>query len=196
MQNNAATVATPPVSPTGIPHVASIQSVQVNAGTSNRVDPNAIIQYSALSIKSIQTKKQLEAQLASQQPNAEENLPETPFTETDLRLCWNQYADRLGSQGQKILESLLRMSQPSLHMNFKIVYELPNEGSRLDFESGKYEFVQFLRTKLNNFKLDIEVIVNESFETRRAYTPQEKYQRLVELNPAIEQLRQTFDLNF
>lgn len=191
-QNAVVHTASPtPTQSQALPHVASITAVDPT-----RTDRTTLLQYSALSIKSIQTKKQLEAQQSNLQAKAAEQLPEEPFTETDMRLFWTQYADRLGRNGQKILESLLKMNDPVLLMNHKIVHELPNEGSKLDFDSGKYDLLVYLRSHLKNHKIEIEVKVNESVESKRAYTPQEKFQRLLEINPAIDTLRKTFDLNF
>jgi hypothetical protein len=39
------------------------------------------------------------------------------------------------------------------------------------------------------------VIVNEAVENKFAFTPQDKYNRLNELNPALDLLRKTFELD-
>ena len=53
----------------------------------------------------------------------------------------------------------------------------------------------YLRGKLQNHKISIRLEVNESIETRRAFTPQDRYNRLNELNPSLDLLRRTFDLD-
>jgi hypothetical protein len=74
-------------------------------------------------------------------------------------------------------------------------FELPNEGSKLDFESEKNGLLSFLRSHLHNHDISIEVIVNEAVENKFAFTPQDKYNRLNELNPALDVLRKTFELD-
>jgi DNA polymerase-3 subunit gamma/tau len=37
--------------------------------------------------------------------------------------------------------------------------------------------------------------LNEAVEKKFAYTPQEKYHKLKEMNPLLEKLRQTFELD-
>jgi hypothetical protein len=49
---------------------------------------------------------------------------------------WTKYAKRLGDKGFKIMESLLLINDPVL-IGFNITLELPNEGSKLDFEKIK-----------------------------------------------------------
>jgi hypothetical protein len=63
----------------------------------------------------------------------EEHLPSEDFTETEMLELWYKFADRLGDKGAKIMESLLRISDPKLDGTI-IIYELPNEGSKIDFE--------------------------------------------------------------
>lgn len=122
------------------------------------------------------------------------NLPSEDFTETDLLLFWNKYALRQGDKGFKIMESLLTINDPKLD-GTKIIHELPNEGSKIDFETGKNELLGYLRGHLHNHDISIEVIVNETAENKHAFTPQDKYNRLCERNPNLELLKKTFDLD-
>lgn len=124
----------------------------------------------------------------------EVELPKEPFTETDMLLQWNKYAQRLGDKGYKILEALLLINDPKLK-GTTIFHELPNEGSKIEFESEKHDLLGHLRGKLHNYDIQIEVIVNESVENKFAFTPQDKFNRLNEINPSLDVLRRTFDLD-
>jgi hypothetical protein len=73
---------------------------------------------------------------------------------------WTKYAKRLGDK--KIMESLLLINDP---IGFNITLELPNEGSKLDFEKELSGLLGHLKGHLHNH--DITVIVNESFENKR-----------------------------
>lgn len=149
---------------------------------------------SALSLKSIRAKKELE-QVSKASIKEEAHLPTEAFNETDLLLQWTKYAQRLSDKGQKIMESLMLLSDPKLQ-GTTIVHELPNESAKSDFESGKHELVGYLRGKLHNHDIDIRIVVNESIDSRKAFTPQDRYNRLNEINPGLELLRKTFDLDF
>jgi hypothetical protein len=148
---------------------------------------------SALSLSSIRAKRELQESSKSF-IREEVHLPTEDFKETDMLLQWNKYAQRLGDKGHKIMESLLLINDPVLN-GTSITIELPNEGSKIDFESEKNNLLGHLRGHLHNHNITIEVIVNEAVETKHAFTTQEKYNRLCEKNPSLEILRKTFDLD-
>ncbi len=124
----------------------------------------------------------------------EKHLPTEPFTETEMLLQWTKYAQRLGDKGQKIMESLILINDPKLE-GTTIIHELPNEGSKIDFESEKNELQGYLRGKLHNHDIVINVVVNESVENKFAFTSQDKYNRLNQINPTLDVLKKTFDLD-
>jgi hypothetical protein len=148
---------------------------------------------SAFSLSSIRAKKALEE---SNKGIVKEvlHLPTEAFTETEMLLFWNKYAQRLGDKGYKIMESLLLINDPKLN-GTSITLELPNEGSKLDFEKEVNGLLGHLKGHLHNHDITIEVIVNESVESKRNFNDQDRYNRLLEINPNIELLRTTFGLD-
>lgn len=149
--------------------------------------------YSALSLSSIRAKRALEE---SSKTIVKEttHLPTEVFTETEMLLQWTKYAKRLGDKGFKIMESLLLINDPVLK-GTAITIELPNEGSKLDFEKELNGLLGHLRGHLHNHNISIEVIVNETITNRKNFNDQDRYNRLHELNPNIELLRTTFGLD-
>ncbi len=148
---------------------------------------------SAFSLASIKAKKEL-LEAGKSIIKEEVHLPTEEFNETDMLLYWNKYAQRLGDKGYKIMESLLLINDPKLN-GTTITLELPNQGSKIDFESEKIGLLGYLKGHLHNHNITIEVIVNESVTTKKAFTPQEKYNRLTEINHNLEILRKTFELD-
>ncbi len=147
---------------------------------------------SALSMSSIRAKKEMmEAQKGVVKEVA--HFPTEAFTETEMLDFWFKYAQRLNDKGLMIMASLLRISDPKLD-GFKIVYELPNEGSKIDFEKEKNELLGYLRGHLHNHEISIEVIVNENVKSKVAFTAHDKFNRLNEINPNLEELKRMFDL--
>ena len=148
---------------------------------------------SAFSLSSIRAKKALlEANKLLKKD--EVHLPTEPFSQTDMILQWNKYAQRLGDKGFRIMESLLLINDPVLN-GTAITLELPNEGSKIDFEKEMNGLLGHLRGHLHNHKITIEVLVNEKVTTKQAFTAQEKFNRLCEKNPDLELLRKIFDLD-
>jgi DNA polymerase-3 subunit gamma/tau len=148
---------------------------------------------SAFSLASIKAKKEL-LEAGKSIVKVEVHLPTEDFNENDMLLYWNKYAQRLGDKGYKIMESLLQINDPVLN-GTTITLELPNQGSKIDFESELIGLLGYLKGHLHNHNITIEVIVNESVTTKKAFTPQEKYNRLTEINPNLDILRKTFELD-
>ena len=148
---------------------------------------------SAFSLASIRAKKEM-LEAGKSIVREEVHLPTESFNETDMLLHWNKYAQRLGDKGYKIMESLLLINDPVLN-GTTITLELPNQGSKIDFETEMNGLLGHLRGHLHNHNITIEVIVNEKVATKQAFTVQEKYNRLCEKNPNLDLLRKTFDLD-
>lgn len=147
---------------------------------------------SGLSLKSIQYKKELEASLSRQNVNPED-LPKDDYSLEDVIVQWNKMSQKFFKTGRMLMSSIMNMSAPKLEDNL-IVLELPNEGSKISFEENKYELVNRLRKSLNNYQLDIKIIVNEEMKIKKAFTIEDKFNRLKELNPALSALIKTFNL--
>ena len=93
------------------------------------------------------------------------------------------------------MASIVGTDLPKLKEQFKISFTVPNKLIEDQFKKGRPKLLNFLRDKLNNFGIDILVTLNETIEKKFAYTPKEKYQKMKELNPLLEKLRQTFELD-
>ncbi len=148
---------------------------------------------SALSLASIRAKKEMTANLKAN-VKIETHLPSESFTATEMLEQWLKYAQRMEDKGYRIIASLLTINDPTLDGS-TILHELPNESSKIDFEKEKPELLGYLRGKLHNHDIQIVVKVNETLVSKRAFTNQDKYNRLVEINPNLEVLKKMFDLD-
>jgi len=169
------------------------KNVNVSVETSQQSSISNPPKVSALSLASIRAKKELEAKQNLHIKHQGE-LPSQDFTETDMLLLWNKYAQRLSDSGKKLMSTYMLMNEPVLK-GTTIILELPNESTKEEFQSGCVEILGYLRGKLHNHDIMIEVHVNETVEKKYAFTPDDKYERLKNINPAIELLRKTFDLD-
>mgnify|MGYP000436346651 CR=1 FL=1 len=149
---------------------------------------------SGLSISSLKAKKEHELNRIEVVLD-EDALPKDDFTEEDLRKHWADFVQDIDSKGQKILAANLNTDIPKLKENFTICIELPNGTMKKEIERGNYELMEYLRTKLNNHFIQLQISVNEETAKKFAFTPEEKYEKLREKNPAIDLLRKEFDLD-
>lgn len=148
---------------------------------------------SALSLKSIQKKQELKQELAANQPKVED-LPVNDFTEDQMLTYWKEYTTAVEKDGKFNLLSHLTMGVPKLDGSI-IHLEFPNQTIKTEVERAKYELLGFLREKLQNYDIDLDITVNETTVKKYVYSTREKFEKMKEMNPAIERLRQEFDLD-
>lgn len=121
-------------------------------------------------------------------------LPKTAFSEKEILTLWNDYAQLLIRKGDKSLASILMASKPTLQQ-FELRYALPNKLMGEQLERLRPRLLKHLRETLNNFSIDLTIVIEEVATKKFVYTPQEKYNKLKELNPNIEYLRSVFKLD-
>lgn len=148
---------------------------------------------SALSLRSIQKKQQLQKELVARQPDAD-NLPTEAFTESEMQAAWSAYTQRIEKNGKFNLHSQLTMGVPKLEGTL-IHLVFPNATIKVEVERAKFELLNYLRSSLNNYDIDLSIEVNEAEQKRYAYTAREKFEKLKEKNPLIDTLRKEFDLD-
>ncbi|TAI48315.1 DNA polymerase III subunit gamma/tau [Flagellimonas allohymeniacidonis] len=149
---------------------------------------------SGLSLSSLKAKKE---HLNTKKSNeTEKDLPHEAFTEQDMQKYWNEFVGQLEKNGKKILASNLLTDTPKLKNENTIWIELPNGTMKKEVERGQGPLMDFLKIKLKNHSISLQITVNEEVAKKYAFTPEEKYQKLKEKNPAIEILRKEFDLDF
>ena len=125
----------------------------------------------------------------------EEQLPEDAFTQEQLNELWLKYQAKKTQKREQNLASLFQLNSPVLLDDFRIEYTVPSTLNKVELEREFVQFLPYLRKGLNNYSLQINVLVKESEEKNYIYTPEEKYNRLREINPHIDDLRKELDLD-
>ncbi len=148
---------------------------------------------SGLSISSIKAKKEhTNAKVGHEKT---EILPTQPFEEKDMQAYWEEFVKKLDAKGKKILAANLQSDIPKLRDETTICIELPNSTMKKEVEREQSLMLNFLKEKLQNYNITLHIEVNEAQNKKYAFTPEEKYEKLREKNPAIDVLRREFDLD-
>jgi DNA polymerase-3 subunit gamma/tau len=98
------------------------------------------------------------------------------------------------AQGKKSVASIMNACNPTVKDNC-IHFSLPNSLMKNQLERAQIPLIKYLRENLNNYKIEINIKVDEESSKKYAYTPKEKYQKLKQKNIKIELLKKTFDLD-
>ncbi len=148
---------------------------------------------SGLSLRSIREKK--EHLIRQMEVVIDENdLPKEPVTQEALTDAWKAYTAQMDTKGEKIMASILQMDAPKLK-DTTICLTYSNNTNKIELERAEFPLMTFLKKRLLNYDLKLDITVNEEIAKKYAFTPQEKYEKLKEKNPNIEILRQMFGLD-
>ncbi|MHA7944107.1 DNA polymerase III subunit gamma/tau [Formosa sp. 3Alg 14/1] len=149
---------------------------------------------SGLSLKSIRAKKEHEIR-QNEVVYDEVNLPTDDFTEEDMQTAWKDFVTVLEAEGKHNLASILSIDTPKLIDKTTMRVEYPNQTNKVEVERSQFHLMSFIRKRLNNFDVTLDIIINEEKEKQYAYTPREKFERMCDKNPSLELLRKAFDLD-
>jgi len=154
---------------------------------------------SGLSLSSIRKKKEhLDAKLAEEVQH--EELPTEDFEEEELIKHWIEYTKKLDNDGAKIVASIFDITdkekREKLTIKGTIIHiEVPNASMQMDIHGAQYGILSYVRKKLSNYDINIQVDVNEEISKKYVFSAVDKYEKLLEMNPAIGLLRQEFGLD-
>ncbi len=121
-------------------------------------------------------------------------MPKTEFSDAELQHFWRLYVEQLMKRGEKIIASIINADTPTVE-NSLIKITLPNDMMKAEMLRHRPKLLAFLKEKLNNYHIDLDVNVNEQVVKKFAYTPLEKYKKLREKNSVLDLLRTKFDLD-
>jgi len=126
-----------------------------------------------------------------------EGTDEKKFTEIDLITAWNEFVEKVIDPVRQNLISSLRKGKPQRSSDGIIRYGLQNEVQMEEANGERNNLINYLRKQLGNYSLKVDFFVIPS-ESRNddAYTDEEKFKKMAQKNPALEDLRKQFDLEF
>lgn len=118
--------------------------------------------------------------------------PTEPFTEEAFLIQWKIYKDKLMTDGQIMFASAFE-NAPEIEDNLiKVIVE--NKAIVDEFTAQKPDILDFFRATLNNYNIDFELTINKDKANKKAFTPEEKFEKMSEKNPVLKILRDRLDL--
>lgn len=117
----------------------------------------------------------------------------TPFSESELSLCWDDFADKLKSDAPHVY-SILKAYRPQLMPDWQIEFTLDNKVLADELQLKKGELLEHLRSRLNNFKIQLNTKIAAKPREIKPYTDKAKFEEMAKKNPALKTLREELDL--
>ena len=146
---------------------------------------------SGLSLSSIAYQKNIKA---NQPTNGKSTREETVGHES-LETAWKALSSKLEADGEYNLAALLKLDSPRLKNKVEIHLNFPNKTNKLELESEKGKVIGALADELKNDLLQLIIHVSQEEQQNYVYTPRDKYEQLVKINPLVDDIRKEFDLD-
>ena len=146
---------------------------------------------SGLSLSSIAYQKNIKA---NQTTNGKSTREETVGQES-LETVWKALSAKLEADGEYNLAALLKLDSPRLKNKVEIHLNFPNKTNKLELESEKGKVIGALADELKNDLLQLVIHVSQEEQQNYVYTPRDKYEQLVKINPLVDDIRKEFDLD-
>ena len=118
--------------------------------------------------------------------------PTVPFTEEVFLAQWKIYKDQLLADGQIMFASAFENAPEIEGTLIKVIVE--NKAIVDEFTAQKPDILDFFRATLNNYSIDFELTINKDKANKKAFTPEEKFEKMSEKNPVLKLLRDRLDL--
>ena len=148
---------------------------------------------SALSLSSLKLKKEVNIEKEKEKEN---KIPlENKFDLDALKLYWKKYSKNLSEKGNNSLSSLMEISEPSIFEENKILFNVPSKSNKKEIDLYRENICDFLKSNLKNDQIVLEVNIDESMNKEYYSTPQEKFDKLNEINPILSEFKKDLKLD-
>jgi hypothetical protein len=117
-------------------------------------------------------------------------------TEEGLAKAWTQFVEKLREEDRLSLTATMSLGGPELRGN-KVVYVVNNPLQREQMDGLRTEVLVHLKQELKNASLELHLDMKEqALEERKAFlSDKDRYDLMVEKNPALDKLRKALDLD-
>jgi DNA polymerase III subunit gamma/tau len=111
-------------------------------------------------------------------------------------VCWSDYAAKLKTEGKKNLLTIFISNPPKMIApnSYEVIVE--NKVQENLFRDERPYLLNFLRSNLKNFGIEVSVRIDEKEVVKRPYTASEKFQHMAAKNPTLVDLKTKFNLDF
>ncbi len=122
------------------------------------------------------------------------DVPDLPVSEDGVRICWKQFATALPKEESAMAGRLLNI-RPMLNDNLTVTISIDNRMVASDIAGMRLRIEEYLRRQLQNSKLSLNIVVEETQQTHRIYSRVEQFQILEQRNPVLHKLKEALDLD-
>jgi DNA polymerase-3 subunit gamma/tau len=117
------------------------------------------------------------------------------FTQEKLEQAWLGFSEVLKEKKRQMDYATFITGKPVKISEKLVQFTVQNAMAKERLDNDKTDLMQFLRKALSNYEFQLEILVSKEEGSAMIYTSADKFKRLAEINPALQKLRQVFDLD-
>jgi DNA polymerase-3 subunit gamma/tau len=187
-----------------------IMSSPVTATKGNDAKPNTA-PGAARQLKAVQetdTEKKISIKNVISEPKQEESVVSEPlpdssaktmmndFSAAELTDAWNSFATEIKEESPRISITLSSVT-PELLPDRTVILKLDNSALKEAFDHNfRARLEHYLRDTLQNSIITLQTVVEATERGEILYSPEQKFNHLASKNPALKDLKKTFNLDF
>ncbi len=137
------------------------------------------------------SKPAVEEKVNQETPEDLSKKPADEFTAERFENVWSSYVGSV--ERDKNFYATLSKHKPEIDSNV-ILLTVDNKVQADLIKDRKAEILGFIREKLNNYQIQMETRVTEITSKDKPYTSQDKYNKMVEKNPVLKNLKDQLSL--
>ncbi|GAB3929762.1 DNA polymerase III subunit gamma/tau [Mucilaginibacter myungsuensis] len=139
--------------------------------------------------------KQAEEEMAKDDDPYLKGTDKEAFTIDQFLKCWSDYAAKIKKEGKSAgLVSIFTGEAPVMLKPYDFEVPVSNRTQEAWFRDEKPDTLNYLRSALKNFDINVTTRVDEQIKSKRPYTAIEKFQYMANKNPQLIELRRRFGL--
>ena len=197
-QAGVAVQRVPNAAPTAASEAPSTLSALSGLSSTQSARPITSIKRPSFSIRGNNVAQNSSAQQSSvaqaQVTSVATPLEDLPVAEDGVRICWKQFAATLPKE-HSALAGRLQIIRPVLNPDLTITATTDNRMVASDIMNVRPQIEAYLRQQLQNSKLTLNIVVEETQTVRHIYSRVEQFQILEKRNPVLKKLREALDLD-
>jgi DNA polymerase-3 subunit gamma/tau len=119
------------------------------------------------------------------------------FSMDDFLKAWTNYTAKIKADGRPMsLVTIFTLNAPVMLKPYEFEIVVSNKSQETIFRDERPNLLNYLRTSLKNFSLEVHARIDEQTAVKRPYTAPEKFQHMAAKNPQLIMLKKRFNLDW
>jgi DNA polymerase-3 subunit gamma/tau len=158
--------------------------------------PNANGATTSIKIPSLKDLNNVQETIAEEEDPYLKGDSKEDFTFDDFLKLWNTYAATIKADGKMSLFTIFISEVPKMLRPYVFEIVVENKVQENLLREEKPAMLNYLRSNLKNFDIEVHTRIDEQVAVKKPYTSQEKYQHMAAKNPQLAELKKRFNLDF